>query len=484
MTLGLAAVSALSFRELTASASDRAVLRRFYDDVYTPEFPDLDERESLVNIERYLELKAKGWYGANAYHVIVVESAGATVAGVIADYLAEPNAGVIEFLVVTPAVRGRALGRRLHDHTEAVLVDDARRAGRPTLDFVVAEINDPFRIDLAADNLDPFLRARVWGGWGYRKLDFPYVQPALSEAQQPVRHLMLAIKPITAAYAEAVPAVRLGDTVRAYLRWAMRIQDPDANAEYRAMQHHLAAREGVASIPLARYVGHDPASPLEVEEIVSEGPTFDAVVALCSRVFPPGATSIDPGIFRRAMSAGDSLGAHARYHLWALREKPGSAVAGMASFFSLPGVGFGGYVALAPPLRGRRRLRSIGARIEAQMRRDKTGARGWLIECEPGSKALAMFERLGFREIALEYHQPALPGREGESPRLAFGYKEFGAVYGPPDLGRDELREMIREVFKTVYGVTVAEQAGPITALDAQMRGWPTDAVEWRRPSP
>ena len=184
------------------------------------------------------------------------------------------------------------------------------------------------------------------------------------------------------------------------------------------------------------------------------------------------------------MSAGDSLGAHARYHLWALREKPGSAVAGMASFFSLPGVGFGGYVALAPPLRGRRRLRSIGARIEAQMRRDKTGARVWLIECEPGSKALAMFERLGFREIALEYHQPALPGREGESPRLALGYKEFGAVYGPPDLGRDELREMIREVFKTVYGVTVAEQAGPITALDAQMRGWPTDAVEWRRPSP
>jgi|SRR6516164_11490554 len=147
-------------------------------------------------------------------------------------------------------------------------------------------------------------------------------------------------------------------------------------------------------------------------------------------------------------------------------------------------VGFGGYVALAPPLRGRRRLRSIGARIEAQMRRDKTGARVWLIECEPGSKALAMFERLGFREIALEYHQPALPGREGESPRLALGYKEFGAVYGPPDLGRDDLREMIREVFNTVYGVPVVEQAGPITALDAQMRGWPTDAVEWRRPSP
>jgi len=42
---------------------------------------------------------------------------------------------------------------------------------------------------------------------------------------------------------------------------------------------------------------------------------------------------------------------------------------------------------------------------------------------------------------------------------------------------------MIREVFNTVYGVPVAGQAGPITALDAQMRGWPTDAVEWRQPS-
>jgi len=480
--LGLAAVSALSFRELTASSSDRAVLRRFYDDVYTPEFPDLDERESLVNIERYLELKSEGWYGNNAYHVIVVESAGEAVAGVIADYLAEPNAGVIEFLVVTPALRGRGLGRRLHDHTEAVLVDDARRAGHPALDYVVAEINDPFRIDLAADNLDPFLRARVWGGWGYRKLDFPYVQPALSETQQPVHHLMLAMKPVVAAYAEAMPAARLRDTVRAYLRWAMRIPDPDANAEYQAMQNHLAVREGVPSIPLARYVGHDPTAPLDVEEIVGEGPTFDRVVAVYSSVFPPGATSIDPAIFRLAVSGSDSLGAHARYHLWALRDKPGSAVAGMASFFSLPGVGFGGYVALAPPLRGRRRLRSIGARIEEQMRRDKTGARGWLIECEPDSKALAIFERLGFREVALVYHQPALPSHEGQSPRLALGYKEFGAVYGTPDLRRDELREMIHAVFDTVYGVTVAEHDGLMAALDAQMGEWPTDAVEWRQP--
>jgi GNAT superfamily N-acetyltransferase len=198
---GVAAVSALCFCDLTDSRADRALLRRFYDDVYTPEFPDPDEKESLANIERHLELKAEGWYGDNAYHVVVVESGGAIVAGAIADYLVEPNAGAMEFLVVTPSSRGQGLGRRLLDWTEALIAADAQRAGRPGPDFIVAEINDPFRVDLAADNLDPFLRARVWGGWGYRKLDFPYVQPALSEAQRPVHHLMLAVKPLADAYA-------------------------------------------------------------------------------------------------------------------------------------------------------------------------------------------------------------------------------------------------------------------------------------------
>jgi len=476
-----AAVSAFAFRELTASDQDRALLRRFYDHVYIPEFPDPDERETLANIERYLDLKVEGWYGANAYHVVVVDLEGDVVGGAIVDYLAEPNAGVVEFLVVTPAARDQGLGRRLCEHTEALLTTDAQGAGRPALDFVVAEINDPFRVDLAGDNLDPFLRARVWGGWGYRKLDFPYVQPALSEAQQPVRHLMLAIKPLGDTCADALPTPHLLETLRAYLRWAMRIPHPEANAEYRAMCENLVARERVPSIPLTRYVGHDPAAPLSVQEIVGDGPDLDGVLAVYASAFAPGATVIGPEALRRAVTGRDGLAPGVRYHLWAVREAPHAPVGGMASFFSLPGIGFGGYVALGAPLRGRGRLGPLMARIEEQMRRDSKGARGWLIECEPESAALRIFSRLGFREIALDYRQPPLPGYGKETPRLTLAYKEFGAVYAPPALRREELREALQSVFVTVYGGTDApERNRSLAGLEDQMRAWPTPEVQWR----
>jgi len=336
------------------------------------------------------------------------------------------------------------------------------------------------KADLAADNFDPFLRARVWGGWGYRKLDFPYVQPALSEAQLPVHHLMLAVKPVADPSAAALPAPRLRDTVHAYLRWAMRIPEPEANAEYRAMREQLAARDLVPSIPLARYVGHDPAAPLSVHEITGDGQDLAGVEALYASVFPPGATVVDPTAFRRMVEDNGRLAPDVRYHLWALRERPGAPVSGMVSFFSLPGVGFGGYLALGTPLRGQGKLRSVVARVEEQMRRDNTRARGWLIECEPEGDALRIFGRLGFREIALDYRQPPLPGRGDDAPRLALAYKAFGAVYAPADLVRDELYEAVRSVFATVYGIDTPERHPILVDLEAQIRAWPTSAVKWR----
>jgi GNAT superfamily N-acetyltransferase len=483
----MAGEGVLAFRELTATAEDLALLRRFHDEVYAPELPDPDERESLANIGQYLELKATGWYGANGYHVLVVESAGQVVGGAIADYLADPNAGVVEFLVVAPARRGTGLGRRLLDRIEALIALDARRARGRGPDWIVAEINDPFRVDLAADSLDPFLRARIWGRWGYRKLDFPYVQPALSDAQRPVRHLLLAAKPLTDEYPDAVPAARVVETLRAYLRWAMRIPEPEANAEYRAMSDHLASVGSVALIGLERYVGHDPAAAIIVAEVEGDGPELEAVLQVYGQAFPPDATALDPSALRQAVCARPGAGDAARYHLWAIRAGPGEAVAGMASFFSLPDIGFGGYIALGEPLRGRGRLRPIVARIEERMRQDRTGARGWLIECTPGSHALCMLVRVGFREIALDYRQPPLPGRaaaEEEAPRLCLAYKEFGAVYASPAVTRGELRAALLSVYRVVYAIDAPERSPFLLDLEAQMNAWPSDAVEWRRPAP
>jgi hypothetical protein len=347
----------------------------------------------------------------------------------------------------------------------------------------VAEIEDPFLVDLAAGSVDPFLRAQIWGRWGYRKIDFPYVQPALSNAQRPVRHLLLAAKPIDGTHGDAIPGARVVSILHAYLRWAMRIATPETNAEYRAMRIYLSGIDGVRLIGLERYVGRDPDSAVVVDEVGADGGDLDAVLAVYAESFPPGATALEPLALRQAVLACERAG-EARYHLWAIRARLGDRVDGMASFFSLRGVGFGGYIALRPMLRGRGYLRLIVARIEEQMRRDATGARGWLIECAPGSAVLHAFRRIGFHEIMLDYRQPPLRDRESTAEAtvpLSLSYKEFGPGYAVPALTRAELRTALLSIYRVVYGIGAAEQSPSLQALEAQMNAWPGDAVEWRR---
>ena len=433
-------------RDLGTSATDRDLLRAFYTDLYVPAFPDADERESLANIERYLELKATGWYGRNNYHVRVWVHEGRLIGGVIADYLAGPNTGVIEFLVLAPEQRGQNLGHRLLDDVEAALDADARAAGAPRIRAVAAEMNDPFRSSLAVDSMDPFERVRIWSGWGYAKLDFPYVQPALSEGQRPVSAMLLAWKGM-ADQGEAVPAPIVKDVVHEYLRWAMRIEEPSGSAEFAGMARYLDGCERVALIPLDAYVGHDRGRPLDIREITAADPDLPAACALYAVHFE-GATAIDPASLGRATER--ARGHDHVYHLWAVRAAPGAPLTGLASFFTLPEAGFGGYVVLAPPLRGTGRLALLLARMETQMRRDGLGATGWFIECD--DPVVARFQQAGFRELAIPYRQPALrPG--GPAPVLHLLYKDFGRAYAPPALDGATVRAALRRIHTVVYGI-------------------------------
>ena len=70
----------IDYVELTHSREDKKLLRYFYEELYVPEFSDADERESLENMEQYLELKAQGWYGKNNYHIIIATEAGKLIA--------------------------------------------------------------------------------------------------------------------------------------------------------------------------------------------------------------------------------------------------------------------------------------------------------------------------------------------------------------------------------------------------------------------
>jgi GNAT superfamily N-acetyltransferase len=450
---------------------DRALLRRFYEGLYVAEFPDADERESLANIERYLELRGQGWYGPNNYHVALLLEDGEPIGGVIADYLATPDTGVLEFLVVDRARRRRGIGSRLLEWIEANLADDAVRAGGRLRGFV-AELNDPFTCPVP-DSLDPFERLEIWGAWGYARLDFPYVQPALSADQNPVRHLLLALKWRGPRPAAVDPGFVRG-VVHEYIRWAMRIPEPAACAEYAAMAGHLAGRADVPLVPLAAYVGEDAARPLQVREVESDtDPDLEATLAAYTQAFAPGPTTVTPEEFRRALAERRTRREPgATYHLWALRSAAGGPVGGMTSFFGLPGAGFGGYIALGPGLRGTGRLPLLLARIERQLVQDRLGARGWYIECERTASAIGRFRRAGFHEIAVDYRQPDLsPSVAGPvGVPLALLYKDFGAHYATPAVPVDDFRAALAHIYRVVYRVA-APAEHPLYRLVAVQAG-------------
>ena len=104
-------------------------------------------------------------------------------------------------------------------------------------------MNDPFLTDAAADNLDPFVRAGIWHRWNYRVIDFPYLQPALSAEQHPIKTLCLIAKPCNGAAADTVHAGIVHDMVHEYIHWAMRIDKPEDAPEFAAMAAFLERRK-------------------------------------------------------------------------------------------------------------------------------------------------------------------------------------------------------------------------------------------------
>lgn len=439
----------ITFRELGDRPDDLAVLAEFHRTLYVSLFPDPDERESLENMTGYLRLKETGWYGPNSYHIILALDGELLAGAVIADYLAEPAAGVIEYLLVSPGARGRGVGRALLDHLEAVLTTDAA-AGGLELAGVVAEMNDPRAVSALTDNLDPVARALIWHRYGYAGLDFPYRQPALSPGQAPVTGLILIGKPLSAAWRERVPAAAITLVVREYLRWAMRIDRPEDSADYRRMAAHLSARDDVGRLPLDRYVGHEAARPLDVHPVTGPAdqdfaPTLDVYRA----AFPPGPTAAGEDEFRRAV-------AEPGYHLWALRAEPADPEpSGMASFHTLTAVALLGYVAFAAPLRGSGRFPALVARLEQRLLADRPEIRGWYAEIGPGTDC-APFLGVGCRELAVDYRQPALGPGEDAPCRLFF--KPPGRIYDPPELSVPDLLTDLAEVLSTVYGVAAPRE--------------------------
>jgi GNAT superfamily N-acetyltransferase len=440
---------AVGFIDLRNTPADLARLDRFYEELFVPGFPDEDERESLETLRNNLTKVERGFYGRNAYHIILGLEDDRPVAACISDYLAESNCAAIEYILVAENRRGSGIGRAIHDYAVKVATADARAAGALQLNSIMIEVNDPYCAPPELDTIDAFSRVMMWHKWGYQRLVFPYQQPALSEEQSAIDYLLIAVKVVDVKLLEGFPSVLARQLVIDYLVWANRFDafddDPYFLAMSRYAKKHLLARLE----PLDRYIGRTP--PLAIDEI-KEGrsPDFIQAMAVYRQAFPPGPTAITEERFRLRLSQRLQLGS--KYHLWSLSEVEGQPASGITSFFSMPGVGFLAYLVLKAPLAGRGLARVALKRIEEAMFRDHSDITCCYVECEAGSKQEAIFKRLGFFDVGQAYEQPNLSDEDGEGVPLSLLRKPLGDRLLAEVPGAAQLEQELRTIMTVVYG--------------------------------
>ena len=215
----------------------------FYAGMYTKAFPDDNERESLVNFIAYLKrsVTTPDW----TYHILLAkDDQGVVIGGAIFNYFAKSNAVVVEFIVVDEQQRSKHLGSRLFDQILEVGDKDARAHGKKGLEYAFCEVESPEAAKNGVGHL------HFWDTNWMKRLNFEYVQPALSSDQEPVTGLWFVCRSRTKKDIVSLPSSLVKSVVYDYVNYSMSVEDPMKNKDYAAMDAQLSAVKDVALLPI------------------------------------------------------------------------------------------------------------------------------------------------------------------------------------------------------------------------------------------
>ena len=174
------------------------------------------------------------------YHIILAkDESDRVVGGCVFNYFKRSNTGVIEFLAVRNDQQSSGIGTLLYKHVMWVLSEDAHRVRHTSLDYVCREIDSP---EYSRAEIKKYLY--FWNKNNFWRVDFDYVQPALSSDQEPVDGLWFTISPQCSGASE-VSSRLVADVLYDYIKYAMCIDDPDSNSEYQKMAKALLKKKTV-----------------------------------------------------------------------------------------------------------------------------------------------------------------------------------------------------------------------------------------------
>lgn len=165
-------------------------LERFYDECMIPNFPDKDE---LDDLDSWLSMFEPDYSQSVLHILVVITDQDAIAAGVVSEYYPNSDCGLLSYLLVQPNFRGSkpSLARVVTDASLFIIDIDAQLINRPACRFYFCETNSPLCIPESKDVLPPAKRVAMFNSLKFRLVEFPYVQPPLSDQQRPATYLLL-----------------------------------------------------------------------------------------------------------------------------------------------------------------------------------------------------------------------------------------------------------------------------------------------------
>lgn len=222
----------IHFEELQHSDKASVIdLGNFYTQIYMECFPDPNERETFDSILQYME-DAEGAKNYRYHIVLAKDDENNVLGGAIFNYFKQTKSGVIEFIAVKKDMQSCGIGSQLYRHVLLMLTEDAFNDRHSRLEAIYCEIDSP---EYSRSSIKKYLY--FWRKNNFRRLNFQYVQPSLSASQEKVKGLWFTMTPVNGQ--ASVSGNTVLKVLSDYMRYCMRIQNPEQHPDYLDMAAQL-----------------------------------------------------------------------------------------------------------------------------------------------------------------------------------------------------------------------------------------------------
>ena len=105
--------------------------------------------------------------------------------GIIFDYLSKINVGLIEYIAVSKEYRKKGIATKILNYMVYILNKESKKKKLKRIKFICGEVEKDFGKKQE--------KHYFWDKYGFKKLDFKYIQPALDENKKNVEIMTFGI---------------------------------------------------------------------------------------------------------------------------------------------------------------------------------------------------------------------------------------------------------------------------------------------------